>query len=100
MPVVWNVPVAAASGRGRYRGACRRGSSRGRDSRDGRDAAASGPGGWRSSAAARADAIARGAASSVGGPVLGLWRAASSRRPVLHDMRDDGRRLTGRRLTG
>jgi hypothetical protein len=87
VPVVWNVPLAAASGRGQYRGACRGGSSR---DRDGRAAAARNPGGRRSSSAARADPAARGACSSVGWSVLGLRRAATSRRPVLHDLRDDG----------
>jgi hypothetical protein len=101
VPFVWTLPVAAPSGRDWYRGIRRRGSSRGRDCRA---ATAPNPGRRRSSAAARRRAYAtpRGPGASVGRSVLGLRRTAPGRRPVLHDLRDDGRRLTylGRAFRG
>jgi hypothetical protein len=93
VPIVRAVAVGPTA-RGRHRS---RGYRRGRRDCGRPHRATRGPGACRcrSAAAPHADATASRPGASVGGSVLGLWCPASCWRPLLHDLRDDGGRLTG-----
>jgi hypothetical protein len=94
------VPTGAAAGRGGHRWNEHRRArwDRARAHPVSRSPASRGPAGRRRASSAsgpHAGATSCSPGPAVGGPVLGLWRALTGRRPLLHHLRD-GRGVAAR----